>query len=451
MRGAVGRWLGSMLMLGGGIAHASDLLYYYELALTHDPVYQGEIAASQSTAEAKAQGFAGLLPNVSISANRNNNFNDVSDASFGREAEFRFYGALVSLNVSQPIYRPQSWAIYQAGQAQAEGSQYRLAAAGHDLILKVVQAYLDVLLADKDIGLAQAQQQAISEQLKQASRLFQGGVGTITDVHEAQARSDVLRANLLESINTLEAKRRALQKVSGKYPKSLAHLADRIALEAPDPKALDQVLERALLLNPVIQFRRLLAEAAKFEIDRQRAGHYPSLDLVASRSFSKNPSFAFSNTQNDAYQVGLQLSIPVYQGGFVNSKVRQVEADYRKAQQDLEEAMEQVRLDVRREFQNVINSTEKSEALREAVGSTKQAYVSAQKGFQAGTRTSVDVLNAQQQVVNAERDLHTARLNYLFSKTRLLAAMGELSAEHLAEFSRLYFNTAPSSSGASSP
>jgi len=412
------------LSLAAAAAHPADLLTLYRDALLTDPVYQAARAQYVATAERLPQARSGYLPQVNASLNAFQNWawrTGLPDADLNTRS-----GAIT---LSQPIFRMQNWiAISQAEKAVLQAESV-LAAAQQDLTLRLSQAYFDVLLAQDNVALSQAQKNAISEQLAQAKRNFEVGTATIVDTLEAQARYDQANAKEIADQNDLEVKRRALQVLLGRLPDALTPVQERLVLQEPSPQDIEAWVRAGADSNYQVAIARANYEIAQQEIGRQRAGHLPTLDLSASASHGFDPTRSapgISAVGNDA-ALGFVLSIPIFSGGLTQSRGREAVALRDRSEADLENAQRSVAQAVRAAYLNVTSGIAQVKALEQALVSTQSQLDSTILGRDVGVRTSVDVLNAQQQVFQTRRDLQQARYNYLMNTLRLKQAAGQLS------------------------
>lgn len=423
-------------LLFGAPAFSADLIEIYRDALAQDPVYASARAALEANREVLPQARAGILPNISASGNFFRNERDSSGVSSG----YNTYG--YSLSLTQPLFRRQNWIAIDQADLQVKQSEALFADVQQNLIVRAAQAYFDVLLAQDNVALSSAQKTAFSEQLAQAKRNFEVGTATIVDSYEAQARFDLAASKEISDQNDLEIKRQALQQLVGKLNATLAPLRDNVALALPDPANMEAWVNSSELVSPVIAQFRAASEIAKKDVDRNQAGHLPTLDLVSSYGDSRSPAVNFlgqlDGTQSTkAAQIGLQLTIPIYQGGSVNSKVRQSISNRERTAQDLENSRRTVAQSVRQSFLGVKNGVAQVKALEAALVSNQSSLDSTILGKEVGVRTNVDVLNAQQQLFQARRDLQQARYNTILSQLRLKSAVGRLQEEDLAEVNRL--------------
>jgi len=406
-------------------AHGADLLSIYRDAMVSDPVYQSARAQYQASIEALPQARSGYLPLVGFSAAW---FHNDVDRQIADDLHYNTQSYVVTL--SQPIFRLQNWIAIDQAKQQVLQAEANLASSQQDLATRVAQAYFDVLLAQDNVALSQAQMSAISEQLAQAKRNFEVGTATIVDTLDAQARYDQTSALTIANRNDLEVKRRALTQLVGKLPDSLVPLKEPLKPVAPEPGDIEAWVRAAGESSfPVVVAKANLVIAEE-EVKRQRAGHLPTLDLTANVGRGVNPQTAVPNvigSTSNTGTIGLQLAIPLYSGGLIQSRVRQAVAQRDRARQDLENTERTVAQSVRANFLNVTSGIAQVNALEQAVVSTQSQLDSTILGRDVGVRTSVDVLNAQQQVYQTRRDLQQARYNFLLNTLRLKAATGTLA------------------------
>ena len=429
-------------------ARAADLLQIYRDALANDATYASARAARDAGLESLPQGLAQILPTVNATAFTQENKTDIS-----------FRGAVDSQNVpipdsnrrgnsngftvtlTQPLFNWQNIQVYKEAGFKAAQAEATFGQVTQDLIVRVAQAYFDVLASQDSLAFIQAQKVAISEQLAQAKRNFEVGTATITDTHEAQARFDLATSQEIAAQGDLEIKKRALQQIIGRFPERLEPLKPSIELNPPKPNSMEDWASAA---NQGYQARAQEAalEIAVREIERIRAGHLPTLNIVGtagqssssistSTSVNNNPSDATSRT------IGLQLAIPLYAGGNVSSQVRQAVANREKAQQDLESTRRTAALSARQAFVGVSNGMAQVKALEAALISSRSALDSNKLGYEVGVRINIDVLNAQQQVYSTLRDLSKARYDTIVSGLKLKAATGTLGEADVEEVNRL--------------
>ena len=408
-------------------AQAANLSDVFRDAQAYDAQYASARAAYQAGQEKSVQGRAGLLPNVNLGGNVQ--YNDIHSSLPGGDSNFTSNG--LSLNASQPLYRKQNLVRYEQSKGQVQIADMQFKLAEQDLILRVAQAYFDVLQSQDNIAFINAQKAAITEQLAAAKRNFEVGTATITDTHEAQARYDLAIAQEIAEQNTLNIRLRALEKLIGKPPGALDTLVDNKMLQA-ETSNIDEWASRAATGNLQAEIQRIAKTIADQEVERNRAGHYPTLDAVAGYNVNNNQNFGTIQVDTRTASIGLQLNLPIYQGGLVSSQVREAVANQEKARQDLENATREASLQARQAWLNVSSGVARVQALEQALVSSKAQLDSTKLGLQVGVRTNLDVLNAEQQVLSARRDLAGARYAYLLAGLSLKAAAGSLSPDDLA-------------------
>jgi outer membrane protein len=434
MRRALPAVVVACTLLAGLPAAAADLLEIYRAALTSDPVYSAARASWQASQEKLPQGRAGLLPQASLSASTQYNDRDLNSrdpAQAGSQAQYNSNSASVS--ITQPIYRRQNWIAYDQGKTQVALADAQLASAGQDLILRAAQAYFDVLLARDTVAFAESQKTAIGQQLEQAKRNFEVGNATITDTHEAQARYDLVTAQEIAARNDLEVKNRALEQLIGRAAPALAVLGPRFSPLPPDPSSMESWVEQARTVGLQVRIAQENLTFFSQDVKRNRGAHHPTLDAfaTATESASGSGTQGGAGTETSTKVIGLQLAIPLYQGGIVNSRVREALANEDKARQDLENAVRSAELAARQGYLGVTSGIAQVRALEAALVSNQSSLDSTRLGQEVGVRTQVDVLNAQQQLFSARRDLAQARYNYILSLLRLTAATGKLTEADL--------------------
>lgn len=412
-------------------AHAANLSDVFRDAQAYDAQYAAARAAWQAGQEKAAQGRAGLLPNVNLGGNLR--YNNVDSSLTGGDADFASNG--LSVNAAQPLFRRQNQVLYEQskGQVKIAGMQFQV--AEQDLILRVAQAYFDVLQSQDNIDFINAQKAAIAEQLAAAKRNFEVGTATITDTHEAQARYDLAVAQEIAEQNSLDIRLRTLEKLVGKPAGALDTLIEPAQLKAESGN-IDDWAARAADGNLQAEIQRIAKAIADQEVERNRAGHYPTLDAVAGYTVNNKQNFGTTQVDTRIASIGLELNLPIYQGGLTSSRVREAVANQEKARQDLENAAREASLQARQAWLNVSSGVARVQALEQALTSSKAQLESTKLGLQVGVRTNLDVLNAEQQVLSARRDLAGARYAYLLSGLSLKAAAGSLDPADLAEIDR---------------
>jgi outer membrane protein len=412
--------------LAAPLALAENLSEVYRDASVFDAQFASARAVYRATQEKLPQARAGLLPNVNGSAYIQHN--NVDTSAFPSSS---FTSKGWGVNGTQPIFRWQNWVVLEEAHVQVSAAETQLKGAEQDLILRTAQAYFDVLQAEDNIDFIRSQKAAIAEQLASAKRSFEVGTATITDTNEAQARYDLATAQEIAAQNDLEVRNRTLFKVTGRNYSKLARLNPNADLKQSEPADMDAWARLAQDANVNVVAQRYLKTIADREVERNRAGHYPTLDLAASYTDNRNQSFGASQLDIKSRVLGLELNIPIYQGGLISSRVREAIANQDKAGQDLQNALRDATLQANQAFLNAKNGSAQVKALEQALVSSQVSLDSTKLGLEVGVRTNVDVLNAQQQVYSARKDLAAARYGFLLSVLNLKAAAGSLSAADL--------------------
>jgi outer membrane protein len=421
------------------LLQAADLIEVYRDAQSFDAQYAAARATRNAGLEKLPQGRAGLLPTIGLSANSTWNELETRSRATGVAASADYNSNGWNVSLSQPLFRWQNWVGYQQAERLAALAEMQFAQAGQDLILRVSQAYFDVLLAQEVLATANAQKIAFGEQLEAARRNFEVGTATITDTHEAQARHDLAVATEIAADNDLAVKRQALRTLTGKETDALKGLRPGVQIGAPQPADIGQWVSSAESGNMGVQIARTSLDVSSREIEKQRAGHYPTLDLVATHGKSGS---GFSSTTGSGFDsksstIGLQLAVPLFAGGAVSSKEREAAALNEKARADLDFARRQATLAARQSYLGVNSGLSQVKALEAGVASSQLAVESNKLGYEVGVRINIDVLNAQSQLFDTKQKLAKARLDTLIAQLKLKSAAGTLTEADLAAINAL--------------
>ena len=429
--------IGCLFTSGAG---AADLLSAYHDAVTYDAQFAAARAALDAGREKLPQGRSGLLPTIGFAANTAWNDDSRTSRTTGIETNTKYNSNGWTASLSQPLFRWQNWVAYTQSELAVAQAEAQFGVARQDLIVRVTQAYFDVLLAQDALATAQGQKTAIAEQLEAAKRTFEVGTTTITDTNEAQSRYDLIIAQELAAQSDLAVKQETLRTVIGKEVSSLKTLKPGVALLSPQPNDINQWVSMAETGNPGVLASHAAFEIAAREIEKQRAGHYPTLDLVASRNknaqgSSSIPGFGGAEANNSS--IGLQLSIPIYAGGLVASREREAVALKEKAAADLENTRRQATLGARQAYLGVTSGLAQVKAFEAALISSQSSLDSNKLGYDVGVRINIDVLNAQSQLYATQQSLSKARLDTLLALLRLKAAAGNLKEEDIQAINAL--------------
>lgn len=423
-------------------AHAADLLQVYRDAQSNDAQFASARYQRQATEEKLPQGRSGLLPQISgtAAATRTN-----IDQSAPVDANRFINNNNWALQLTQPLFRWDRWETYKQGELATMSGEMSFAQAQLDLIIRTSQAYFDVLSAQDNLYLAGAQKKAIFEQLEQARRNFEVGTATITDANDAQARYDLATSTEISSKNALEISRANLQQITGKPVEELLGLRNAADIPGPQPADVSVWADQAEQTNPQVGIARYGLETAQREYNKARAGHLPSVDLVASYGFTNSGGTATQQvnvaSRYNSAQVGVQLTVPIYSGGQIQSRVRETQALADKASSDLEFARRTAAQSARQSFSGVSNGLAQVKALEAAERSAESAVESNKLGYDVGVRINIDVLNAEAQLFSTRRDLSKARYDTIMNGLRLKAATGALLEDDVVQINTLLTST----------
>jgi len=418
---------------------AQSLMDIYHQALAHDPTLASALNANQAAQEIIQQGKALYRPVVNFNAGAQVSRTDIAYTGAGvpfKGGVQTFEGYQYGIEARQPLYRKQNLVEMEQAKTQVSQADKQLYLTQQALISRTARAYFDVLLAQDKLDLIGAQKAAILSQMEQSKANFDAGTTTITDVNEAQARYDLIVAQEIAAVNEHQIAQRAVQAMTGDIPQKLATVKADIKTHALE-QSMDTWLEVAAENDLNIQIHQDAVKLSEQEMERANAGHLPTLDAVASYndSYANGGYYGFGSDLKNG-TVGVQLQLPLYQGGAASSRVRQALFNKQKAQDDLEIARSQMKLDTQSAYLNLNTSIAQVKAYEQALSSSQSQVDSTKVGYEVGVRTSVDVLNAQQQFFGAKRDLLQARYNYLVNIIRLKAASGVVSETDLADINR---------------
>lgn len=418
-------------------ALALDLRQAYAAATAHDATIRAARAQADAQRERLPQALAQRLPQLSLSATRNHN--DLTTRSADGNGEGRrwsndYYSGSQALTLRQPLYRPAVSAQVAQARVQVEDGNALLERDEQALVLRVGEAYFDALLARDQVALLRVQKASHLSQLDAARKGFAAGAGARTDIDEVQSRLDMTLAQELEVAQHVEFTQRRLEVLTGQGAAALAGLdVQRFAPAPPEPARLEDWIARAESASPELRALRAQLGAAQLEVRKAEAGRLPTLDAVAQWSRSQSDSVTSIHSRHAHRSVGLQLNVPLYAGGAVGSQVRQALAFEERARAGLEAARRELGVRVHQEFRAMTEGVLRVRALEQAVRSAQQALHSNQKSLQAGTRSTLDVLQAEQQHTTALRDLAQGRYRYLMGQLTLRSLAGEDRVENIAQ------------------
>lgn len=425
------RGLAGLVLVAAVPAEAADFLQIYRMAKQNDPEFAAARAQYQAAREAVPQARAAVLPQITFSASRFENTQESLSRTGGGTQTNSFASEEMQLELRQTLFDWNQFAGLGLAEARVAQAEAELAAAEQDLIVRVAEAYFDVLSARDTLRFARAEKRAIERQLEQAQERFEVGLIPITDVKEAQARFDLAVSREIEAENALENAREALRTLIGEPPGILSGVAAELELRSPEPASPRAWVDTALEQNPSYLAARSGAEVARIEIRQARSGHYPRVDLVA-RHTDEETVFAGdipSDTQTDS--IGIELTIPLFSGGATVSATRSARSDFEAAQARVLQAQRSTERNTRNAFRGIGSSISQVRALAQAVESNRTAVEATRSGFRVGTRTAVDVLSAVRDLYQAQRDHADARYQYIVNRLQLKRAAGTLTVDEV--------------------
>lgn len=408
---------------------AIGLLEAYKASLLNDSTYRAALHENEAGQQFKMVGRASLLPVLSGAYTTAENMADITRDSATQHAIYRSENANIQLR--QPIVNMEAFARYKQGTAQTSLSDAQFTVRNQELIVRLVSAYADARYAEDQLALTVSQLESYAGQRLANERMFEKGEGTRTEMLETQARFDLAEAQVIESRDSLTNARNALSAIVGDEITALDPLQDDFRVKPMYPESFEEWKAIALENNPEIAAQRHAVEVARQEINKQRAGHAPRLDLVASVTKTKSDNIIFLGLDTFVRSIGVQVNVPLYAGGSVSALTTQAVSNYEKAKADLETKTNQVLIELRKQYNLILSSARRIDALMKSVSSGSFLLDATQKSVKGGTRTNIDILNAQQQLFSAKLELTQARYNYLLSYLRIRKAAGTIDGSDL--------------------
>ena len=427
--------LASVAALHAPAASALGLLQAYEAALNNDPAYQSAIHENDAGQQNRLLGRSTLLPTVAASYQTSKASAEITNKSAqgNNTVNPRYTSSAAVLQFKQPIINFDGLARYRQGVAQSKYSSALFEGRREDLVIRLVSAYADAQYSEDQLALATAQRDTFGEQMRVNDRMFAKGEGTRTDSLETQAKFDLAEAQVIEAADALNTARNSLSGIVGMEITVLDGLSPNFKVKPMQPARYEEWKTLALDRNAEIISLRHALDAAREEINKQRAGHLPRLDLVASVEKNQSNTINTYNQDSNVRSVGVQLQIPIYSGGYVNAATTQAVAQFEKTRSDLDTKISQVTVELRKQYDLAQSSTAHIDALVKSVNSANLLVEATRQSIKGGVRINVDLLNAQQQVYTARRDLALARYNYLLSYLRLRNAAGILGGDDVRD------------------
>lgn len=417
-------------------ASAFGLMQAYEAALNNDPVYQAAVYENEAGQQFKTIGRASLMP--VLSGSYSTNYVDADRTFTGRTDQLTYRNETALLQLRQPVINFESVARYKQGLAQTSAADAQFITRNQDLIVRLAAAYMDARYAEDQLALTSSQLNSYAEQRLTNEHLFEKGEGTRTEMLETQARFDLAEAEVIEARDNLINARNVLASIVGEEIMLLNPLLDEFRVKPMLPATFEEWKEIALEQNPEIASQRHSLEVARQEINKQRAGHAPRIDLVGAINKSMSDNVLFVGLDTFTRSIGVQVNVPIYAGGMVSAMTSQAVSNHEKAKAELESRTQQVLIELRRQFNLNLSSARRIDALVSSVNSRSVLLEATRKSTIGGTRTNIDILNAQRQFFEARLDLTQARYNYLLSYLRLRKAAGIIDIRDLQDVARYF-------------
>lgn len=428
--------LGPAIAADGGFS----LTAAYDASRLNDPTLRSATHAYDASQQEEAIGRGGLYPQVSLSSRYGSGGRTDGGADTGYVNSNDYQANNVTLAAQQPLYDKGRWSAFQEGKARGQLGVQQFDVASQSLYDRVAKAYFDVARAENEIKLIAQQKNAISGLVTQSQKLFKSGQGAVTDIDEAQARLDLVEAQEAEALARRVAALRALSGRSSMPIDDIQPMREELAASSPIPPEQDLPYWTAIAkdASPELAARLAAMKVAEAQADTQRAGHYPTLSLTTQLTRRETRQYQDLDPRQDTYYVGVQLDIPLYRGGSVRASVAKAEAQLAGAQSDYDVQRQQLAEDIETDYLGVVAGFSKSKAMQRAVESNQRALTSTEKGFQGGVRSTVDILDAQQRVFQARRDLLNTKLDMLQSYVTLHTHTGQMNRGVLEQVQSLF-------------
>lgn len=431
----------SVLLLGPHTVLATGLIDILQLAQKNDPALQAAQSKKQGIEEHRTQALARLLPSLTASAELSRTYQDIrsTDNSVFAAGSTDFDGNDYGLTLTQPVFHWDSIVAYKATEVEILRAEAEYQIAAQDLVLRVAEQYLKALAAQDQLNFAKAEQEAIDKHFELANTQFKKGLIPITDMHDAKARKALVNARVIEAENLLDDALQALREMTAEPMNNLDPLRPEITLSNPDPTDAEVWVAAAAKHNPAIMLAKHTVTLADKEIDRQNAAHLPTVDLVGSyNSEDTDGSLYGGGSKIDNTKAMLKLSVPLYQGGMVNSKVAEAEHQRSGAHQEMIRQTRAVERQTRSAFLGVKSALNRVEALKQSVASNQSALEAKQEGFLSGLYTSLAVLDAERDLYLTKQEYAKARYEYLLNHLKLKKATDTLSGQDIQQMAQLF-------------
>ena len=415
------------------------LVDVYALAEANDPEYRQTVYSTLATREVRPQARSQLLPNANLTANTTGNDQDIGGSgptTVSGDVSFNSKG--YNLSVTQPLFRWDRFLTLKQTDSIIQQSEAEQLSAQQDLVIRVAEAYFNVLAALDNIEFTKAETKSLGRSLEQANQRFEVGLTAITDVAEAQSGFDRATADDILAENILDNTKENMRAITGEYVNEFTSLGEEMPLVTPEPDDIEQWTKTAESQNMIIIAAKHKVESSRQQINIEKSGHLPTVDVVARHGYNTSGG-RFGDSSVTGSALGLELNVPLYQGGLITSNTREARYLYDRARQVLEQAYRAAQRDTRQSYLGIISGISRVKALKQALISTEIALKATETGFEVGTRTAVDVVAFERATLDAKRNHARARYNYLLDTLRLKQAAGTLGPDDLKQIS-VWFN-----------
>lgn len=422
-------------------AATENLVSLYRKAVQYDAQYRGAIANTDADKEEINKARSLFLPKLQLAANVGRGITDRTAQTLTGPVDSHSGYTIknYALSIKQPLFNKESMASYRAAQAFIKGKEALLVKEHSSLITRIVGAYVEALYAQEKVLVTRSKIEAVQQQLHQAQRRYSYGEGTVTEINEAQANLDLAQAELIEADSSLDVFKQTLYEITGQAVEDIAMLNPAmLPTSMPDSERLEDWLQNAESNNPDIASAKHELEAARQDVERKQAGHYPTLDLVGVRSYSENDSNNTIGLSFDTTTVALQFNLPLYAGGYTSASTRQAIDRVQVAEEQLNLKIRDTSTAIKKYFNSIHSGLRSIEAYEQAVKSSEIALEGTQKGFAAGLRTNIEVLNAQQKRYANELDLSKARYMLINDIVNIKQVAGQLDEVQLQLLNRYF-------------
>lgn len=440
--------LSFLLLLSSTVLSAQpiSLSSAWQAAQTNDPRFQAAISEREAGQTERAMGRAALLPQISASVGRTRMKGDLDTPDANGEVvrqDLDYTSKINDLSLQQTVFDWGRISGYRQGHAKADQALATFDVQANDTSERLINRYFQVLLGQQQVELSAKNAKATTQHIEIAQQHFKRGEGTITEVHEAQARHDIAHAKWLSAQDNLAVARRELQEMIGVEPQQIFGLQKAIIPSGLQPDYLDGWMQMALLRNAQIRAAMEGLRVSNLEIQRAFSGHLPSATLIGSLRKTTAESISTRNQESSTRSLGISVQVPVFSGGATQAQVRQAQHSRDRTQHELDATREEIAVEVTRQYQGVISGVQKIQAYQKAVESNQLALKAAERGYQGGVRSISDILDSQDRLFQAELDLTQARLEYVMARLMLAAVADGLTGELIEQTTQQFFSTSP--------